>query len=983
MRIPKAPFFLLAFMLPLVPCALAQHLNIKNYGPDDGLPQYQVLSAFQDSKGYMWFGTHGGACRYNGKTFEVFDTSDGLLSNSVEDIDEDDRGRICFATWRGLTIYEGNEFKNYHSGNGLTGDFVYDILTENDGSIWVAANGGITRIRAEETNQYALDENSGARFCSTLYRTDEGLLMVGTDKGIYLLQGDELIRHHFDEELDNLPINFIIKDTGGALWIGADRGLFRMRGSRAELVDIEGNHTQTRITSAAIEKDGTLWFGTLDGILCYSNEKFEYYTTENGFSNNTTYSTYIDNEHNIWFGTANGISKMQHGPFIYHNSSSGLAGDSITRIYEDSNQRLWIASWESGITVLEEEKTWLLTPGQGLSDPFVLSMTETPEGKMLIGTVHGIHLWDGVNLKKLTTGGASYILTDSKGRIWIGIYSGIATLEDDQIKVFEDDGRFPNSYVHCIAEDNDGKLWFGTRNEGCYVYDGRKSTIFDKDEGFSNHGVRSIDTDPDGRIWLGTVGDGAFCYDGEKFENFNKEDGLSDNNVWQVLADKKGNVWFGTSSGIDKFDGSRFQHFNINDGLAYNEGSASACLEDSRRRLWFGSIKGLSQYVGCKYDNSAYHPPVYVERFKINNQPADASKPIELGDNENNFEFEFIGLSYRNEKNVRYRFMLAGLDGGWSDTTSKHFVRYAQVPPGTYTFKVEASCGNGTWSTPPASVAITILPPFYQTWWLLATVGISLVALLFTAYRWRINKIKRDKEQLEKIVEERTRAIRASNEELKSFSYSVSHDLQTPIRHIDGFSQILVENFADELSGQSKDFLFRIRDCALHMQALIEDLLKLSRLNRGEFHRAKVDLSEMAGVLLNDLKQTQPNRNVEEKIEDGITVEGDENLLRLVMENLLGNAWKFSKDRQPAIIELGKIKRDGKPAYFVRDNGAGFDMSQIERLFAPFQRLHNDKEYKGTGIGLATVRRIIHRHGGQVWAEGKEGDGATFYFTLS
>jgi len=238
-------------------------------------------------------------------------------------------------------------------------------------------------------------------------------------------------------------------------------------------------------------------------------------------------------------------------------------------------------------------------------------------------------------------------------------------------------------------------------------------------------------------------------------------------------------------------------------------------------------------------------------------------------------------------------------------------------------------------------------------------------------------------ENLERRVTERTAELEATNQELESFSYSVSHDLRAPLRGIDGFSQALLDRYADQLDDKGKHYLQRIRVGTQRMGELIDDLLKLSRVTRSEMQRTQVDLSALAMEIAAELQRTQPERQVEWAIASGVVANGDARLLRILLENLLNNAWKFTSLHLLTRIEFNVIlEDDAKTVYFIRDNGAGFEMAYVNKLFGAFQRLHSQTQFPGTGIGLATVQRIIHRHGGRVWAEGAIEQGATFYFTL-
>jgi len=237
-------------------------------------------------------------------------------------------------------------------------------------------------------------------------------------------------------------------------------------------------------------------------------------------------------------------------------------------------------------------------------------------------------------------------------------------------------------------------------------------------------------------------------------------------------------------------------------------------------------------------------------------------------------------------------------------------------------------------------------------------------------------------DELEQRVEERTAQLAAANKELEAFSYSVSHDLRTPLRGIDGFSLALLEDYAERLDDQGKEHLQRIRAATQRMGMLIDDLLNLSRMTRAEIRKESFDISTIAHSVVESLQEAHAKRRIEFWIEDGLEANADPRLLRVVLENLLGNACKFTSKRTSARVEFGKMHRNGSTAYFVRDNGAGFDPAYADRLFGAFQRLHGATEFPGTGVGLATVQRIIHRHGGQIWAEGEVEKGAAFYFTL-
>ena len=243
-------------------------------------------------------------------------------------------------------------------------------------------------------------------------------------------------------------------------------------------------------------------------------------------------------------------------------------------------------------------------------------------------------------------------------------------------------------------------------------------------------------------------------------------------------------------------------------------------------------------------------------------------------------------------------------------------------------------------------------------------------------------ELKQHRYHLQELVNKRTAELQASNEELESYSYSIAHDLRTPLRAITSFSQILISSSKQKLDEEEFDSLERIVVAGKKMAELIDDILELSRITRSELHLATVNLSELGSDIVDQLKQAQPNKKVHWHIQDNLIVKGDSHLLEVALQNLLENAWKYTDITEEAEIEVGKQKIKNEVVYYVKDNGVGFDMNYSNNLFKPFHKLHTSKDIEGAGVGLATAQRVIQRHGGRLWAEAEKDHGATFYFSL-
>lgn len=240
-----------------------------------------------------------------------------------------------------------------------------------------------------------------------------------------------------------------------------------------------------------------------------------------------------------------------------------------------------------------------------------------------------------------------------------------------------------------------------------------------------------------------------------------------------------------------------------------------------------------------------------------------------------------------------------------------------------------------------------------------------------------------DIQKLNEDLKQHTSQLEAANRELESFSYSVSHDLRAPLRSIDGFSHVILEDYGEQIPMEAREYLERVRTATKRMALLIDDLLKLARITRSPLQARFINISKIVEEIAYGLREQQPERQVDFAITPDLMVEADPHLLHAALENLVGNAWKFTSKKEKARIEFGQLSRAKDRTFFVRDNGSGFDMAYVDKLFGVFQRLHTSSDFPGTGVGLATVQRIIKIHGGQIWAEGEEGKGATFYFTLS
>jgi signal transduction histidine kinase/ligand-binding sensor domain-containing protein len=543
----------------------------------------------------------------------------------------------------------------------------------------------------------------------------------------------------------------------------------------------------------------------------------------------------------------------------------------------------------------------------------------------------------------------------------------------------------PIEKYSCLGESRDGKIWAG-RNVLVF-HDGRKWHELFPPPGTRLGIIESMLTTREGDLWLGTRQYGALRYDGREWRGFQGKDSLVANSVRSLTQTADGSVWAATDRGISRFDGRTWMAEVLPAALLipHDGGGLKAAASgplwlnrhtvDWHRRAWTKAPPAAPDAEFWTLCHQFQGPPPHT---RITAGVEKVSQP-------GNISILWSGaVPWREPQEARLQFSFRLDDQPWSAFTADASHAFFTLPAGRHHFEVRARDQDFNIDPTPATLDFVVLPPVWRQGWfiLLMIVLGGLIATQTVRVLLEQGRLRKAQTELEERVRQRTAELELANRELEAFSYSVSHDLRAPLRGVDGFSQALQEDYAGKLDAEGQDYLRRIRAGAQHMGRLIEALLGLSRVTRGTLQLAPVNLSHLAVEIAAELARREPTAKVEVIVAPDLVAAGDSPLLRVALENLLGNAWKFTSRRTDARIEFGVTEQDGLRVYFVRDNGAGFDMTHAQKLFGAFQRFHTAEEFPGTGIGLATVQRIIHRHGGRIWAESQPGHGATFYFTL-
>jgi len=327
--------------------------------------------------------------------------------------------------------------------------------------------------------------------------------------------------------------------------------------------------------------------------------------------------------------------------------------------------------------------------------------------------------------------------------------------------------------------------------------------------------------------------------------------------------------------------------------------------------------------------------------------------------------------------------MMEGFEKDWNNVGAMRTATYTNLDPGEYNFRVKASNNDGVWNEAGISLKIIITPPFWKMWWFRAIWIFLIISALLWGYKIRTARILAHNRELRLHVSRRTSELEAANNELEAFAYSISHNLQAPLRAINGFSHILIEDNMRLLDEAGRHACAVIIKESKHMGELIEDFLSLSRSSYTDIHSALINMEAMVYSVFDELTRTENRERIDFRVASLPPAYGDPELIQEVWMNLLSNAIKFSSKKERADIKINYRLDGQKIVYSIRDNGTGFEMKYADKLFGVFQRLHTEKDFEGTGVGLAIVKRLINRHGGDVWAEGELEKGAVFYFTIA
>ena len=1028
--------------LDALPPALDPGKALTQYSVDvwttaDDLPQNSVTAIVQTRDGYLWLGTYGGLVRFDGVRFTVFNVATGALaSNGVQTLIEDRSGALWIGTnGGGLTRYRAGRFETFRVQHGLAHDIVRALLEDRSGVLWIGTNNGLSRYAEGRFTTYTVKDGLGHGVVRAIVEDRAGVLWIGTNGGgLGRLEGGRF--RHLTKK-NGLPSDFVfalLEDRRGDLWIGTNGGgLARLRAGQLTTFTTRDGLPGNIIWSLHEDPVGSLWVGTYGGGIARRRQhRFEALTTRNGLANDFIRALLSDREGSLWIGTySGGLCRLRDGKFTTYTTREGLSYDFVRAAFEDRAGNVWLGTTGGGLCRLREGRFRCLGPREGLAAD-IRALHESRDGSLWVGSSgSGLFRLRGARLTPFTTADGlphpdvTAISEDTAGGLWLGSYGGgLAHFARGRFRTLDSSDGLAGNFVLAVRVDRSGSVWSGTDGAGLSRLHEGAFTTYTTRQGLPSDIVFVLHDDAGGALWIGTSGGLARYKDG-KIDSFGVLQGLADDVVFSVLEDEEGDLWLGGNRGISRVSRKELEEvargereraqvtlYGRADGMRSDECSGLAQPASWRGhdgRLYFPTAKGVVVVDPSRMPSNSVPPPVHVEELVVDGQRHEAN---DVPAGQQRFEFHYTALSLLAPRKVQFRYRLEGFDPDWIEAGPLRTAYYTRLPPGAYTFRVAASNNDGVWNDDGASLSLVVRPFFWETRFFTVLVALGLVGLGATGYALRVRNLEARRRELEGLVVARTRdaveekerseAARAEAEReraeaerqkenaqeadrLKGELLSIAaHDLKTPLQSIIGYSELLAEAPGGPIA---RDYAGHSARAARRMLDIVDKMLQSDAVETGHLTpaRSMVDLGRL-GLATSGVLQPQAaakKQRIHAAADEGCVVEGDESWLQQVVENLLGNAIKYSPHMRSIWLDVRKL--NGRVRVSVRDEGPGLTDDDKARLFGRFQRLSARPTggESSTGLGLSIVRRFVEGHGGRVWAESDgRGRGATFHVEL-
>jgi signal transduction histidine kinase/ligand-binding sensor domain-containing protein/CheY-like chemotaxis protein len=1014
-----------------------------------------ISSLLTDSKGRLWAGSSDGLNKYDYDTdsFTLYvpvpSRKNIKFEKRVFTIYEDSSAYLWVGT-RDLGLFrfdpDNEAFTRYQHDetdpNSLSAGSIWGIVEGPSGYIWAGTFGGglnkldpdsghVTHYQHDPNNPHSLSDNKVMR----LRRDDRGSLWIASyGGGLNKLdpKSGRFSRFQYDVQdpgsLSNDNVVDMLQDRSGTLWVATDGGGLNKFDSDSQKFThyqhnpaYPGSLSDNGIWPIFEDPEGNLWLGTEGkGInkLSLSNTFFTQYqydpANSNSLSDNHVTYVFESRAGILWVGTEQGaLNKIDRnsGKITRYlpdpKKPDGLRlGRRIRGIQEDRNGNIWIGQWGGG--------------GLTRFNPD----TETFQ--------HYQH--DPKDPNSLNSDNITRIYIDSQDILWVGsqggglnrFIPGTGHFQHYNIGL-EDHDQQDELNVSALYEDRLGKLWVGTWYRGLHRLDKQtgkfQQFLHDPDDpgSLTRGNITSISEDAVGKLWVGTeYGLNKFHPESQTFTRYSEANGLPSRNILGIQSDEQGNLWLGTPKGFVRFTPQTGQIKTYRGSLGLRR---AAHHQNRKGEIFFGGVNGVIIFSPEKITDNPYIPPVVLTEFKLFNHPLSpgpdsilqkavwATQHLSLSHDKRVISFEFSALSFNEPQKNQYRYILEGFEDNWNEVNSnQRLATYTNLDAGDYTFKVQGSNNHGIWNEDGVTLQLSILPPWWETWWAYSLYAILSILSIWGFIVWRLRTTIQQQKILQRQVADRTEELTRANSQLtlaqqasesakekaetanrakSTFLANMSHELRTPLNAVLGFSDLMARD--PDTSRKQNENLSVIKRSGQHLLGLINDVLDMSKIEAGrtelepeplDLHRLLQDIGDMFKLRVEG-KDLEFNLQLHTDLPQHVTL--DVGKLRQVLINLLGNAAKFTEAGSVVLRADANDLPDGnwQLRFEVEDTGIGIPAEGIKTIFEPFVEAgHSPTRQKGTGLGLAISRQFIELMGGEITVESTPGKGSVFRFEI-